>query len=153
MVAALLSGCVKTVGPLPIADPATASGASSRDVLPDPLRSLPPLTRVPTVSSPARPSYPEVSAVACAGYPSAERIISLLRGASMISSTRVTVRTGPLCAGSWQYTVIAVAGREPLQVLTKGVPESLTLVTAGTDVCTPEVRAAAPAGILTLTHC
>ena len=137
--------------PIIPADP--ANSASGRDDLPDPLRSLPSQTRVSTAQSSARPSHPEASAVACGGAPSTERIIALLRGMSMIPSAKVTVRTGPLCAGAWQYTVIVVAGREPLQVLTRGVPEALTLVTAGTDVCIPVVRASAPAGILTLTHC
>jgi hypothetical protein len=63
---------------------------------------------------------------------------------------RVTVRTGPLCAGDWQYTVLAVTGHEELQVVTRGKPTELELVTAGTDVCGVEVRAAAPPGIRTL---
>jgi hypothetical protein len=69
------------------------------------------------------------------------------------ASTAVTVRTGPLCAGTWQYSVLAVAGREPLQVLTKGAPGQLVFVTAGTNVCAVEVMIAAPPGILTAARC
>jgi hypothetical protein len=61
--------------------------------------------------------------------------------------------TGPLCAGSWQYTVMNVPGREALQVVTRGSGGALTVVTAGTYVCIPEVVGAAPAGIVSAAHC
>jgi hypothetical protein len=65
----------------------------------------------------------------------------------------VTVPIGPLCAGTWQYTVLTVTGREPLQVVSRGTPQALQLVSAGTDICSVELRAAAPPGILSVAHC
>jgi hypothetical protein len=65
----------------------------------------------------------------------------------------VSATVGPLCAGTWQYTVLSVADHEPMQVVTKGVPSSLTFVTAGTNVCTVDVRAAAPVALLSAANC
>jgi hypothetical protein len=105
-------------------------------------------------SASALPSFPDGYAVSCAGYPAVSRVIALLRGKQVIGrSASVTATVGPLCAGGWQYTVLAESGREPLQVVTQGKPASLVLVTAGTDVCTPLVRTQAPAGILAVVHC
>ena len=53
----------------------------------------------------------------------------------------------PQCAGTWQYSVVTVTGRDPLAVVTRGAPTALTLVTAGTNVCTIPVRTSAPPGI------
>ncbi|SBT49549.1 hypothetical protein [Micromonospora auratinigra] len=91
-------------------------------------------------------------AVPCSSGPSGDRVVALLRGPARVlpRGVRVTVGTGPLCAGGWQYTVLTVAGHEELQVVTEGRPTALKLVTAGTDVCSPEVRAAGPPGIRTL---
>jgi hypothetical protein len=61
--------------------------------------------------------------------------------------------TGPLCAGSWQYTVMNIPGREALQVVTRDSAGALTVVTAGTYVCIPEVVGAAPDGIVSAAHC
>ena len=58
-----------------------------------------------------------------------------------------------LCAADWQFTVVTETGREPLQVVTRGTPDSLSLVTAGTYVCTPTVRTQAPVGIISVAHC
>jgi hypothetical protein len=159
-----LTGCTKTVGPVALAPTEAPSSAADRDELPDPLRSRRSLPAArspsyPAIRSPspgrARPSFDEAAAVPCAGSPTGEQVIAALRRVAGLLPTTgtVTVRTGPLCAGSWQYTVVEVAGREPLQALTRGEPGALTVVTAGTDVCTVEVRAAAPAGILARTLC
>ncbi|MBM0278810.1 hypothetical protein JM949_27680 [Micromonospora sp. STR1s_6] len=72
------------------------------------------------------------------------------RAGVLPANVRVRVRTGPLCAGEWQFTVLEVTGHEELQVVTRGEPSAPALVTAGTDVCTIEVRATGPAGIRTL---
>lgn len=102
-----------------------------------------------TPSAPPAPTFAEFSAVDCAGRPSGSQVISFLRRTSRLlpSGARVTVTAGPLCAGEWQYTVLQVSGREPLQVVSSGAPDALRLVTAGTDVCSAEVRATAPYGI------
>ena len=68
--------------------------------------------------------------------------MALLRQRTGINASRAV--TGPLCSGDWHYTVVEVPDREPVQVITMG---SLTLMEAGTEVCTPEIRVRAPAGI------
>jgi hypothetical protein len=115
---------------------------------------------LPSLPSPARPSvspslsFPPGYAVSCAGHPQASRVISLLRNRQIIGrSASVVASVGPLCASDWQYTVVNEVGHEPLQVITRGRPTALTLITAGTDVCTPLVRTQAPPGILTVAHC
>ncbi len=93
-------------------------------------------------------------AVECAGRPSAAQVVALLwRTNALPVSVTPVVRDGPLCAGSWQYTVVVPAQREPLQVVTRGEPDALSLVTAGSSVCTVEVRTAAPTGIRIAAHC
>jgi hypothetical protein len=62
------------------------------------------------------------------------------------------VRFGPYCAGSWQLSIIGIVGEtadeeEQLLVVTSGRPAALTLIEAGTDVCTDRVEDDAPAGI------
>lgn len=124
-----------TTSPVP-PSPATPSAEPSQ------LRPAPHSPFVPTDAGPA---------VDCAGRPSGRQIVALLRRADILpAGVAATVRTPPLCAGTWQFTVIEVAGHEPLQVVTEGDPTRLRLVTAGTDVCTVQVRAAAPAGVRSL---
>lgn len=91
-------------------------------------------------------------ATACRNGPTGQRVVQLLRGRAGVlpANVRVQVRTGPLCAADWQFTVLTVTGHEELQVVTRGQPAAPTLVTAGTDVCTIEVRATGPAGIRAL---
>jgi len=95
------------------------------------------------------PSRSESIAVDCAGQPSGDQVIMLVRRTDgmLPSGARVVVAAAPRCAGRWQYTVIQISDREPLHVVTEGWPAALTLVTAGTDVCTIPVRIGAPPGI------
>jgi hypothetical protein len=114
--------------------------------------SAPPLGALPG-AGPTRPSAdPGLVAVTCPGEPSGSRIIGLVRGRGGLlpGNARVSVSNGPLCAAGWQFTTLNVAGYEPLQVVTRDRAGSLRLVTAGTDVCTVEVRVASPVGIQTL---
>ncbi|PZV95142.1 hypothetical protein SAMN05443287_10780 [Micromonospora phaseoli] len=110
----------------------------------------PPAGGLPGPNSPS--ADPGLVAVACPGDPSAQRIISLVRGRGGLLSqnAKVSARSGPLCAAGWQFTILDVTGYEPLQVVTRKQSGTLRLVTAGTDVCTAEVRVAGPAGIQTL---
>ncbi|MFV2102258.1 hypothetical protein [Micromonospora sp. LOL_024] len=147
--AALLSGCgeppeVRDGSPgLPTRAPTTTPSVSATPT-------APPVVGLPGPNSPT--ADPGLVAVACAGDPSAQQIINLVRGRGGLLSqnTKVTARTGPLCAAGWQFTILDVAGYEPLQVVTRDRAGTLRLVTAGTDVCTAEVRVAGPAGIQTL---
>ncbi|MEU8259748.1 hypothetical protein AB0C02_03880 [Micromonospora sp. NPDC048999] len=104
-----------------------------------------------TVAAPTRSPTTAPSAAPCGSGPSGDRVIAVLRAGRVLpENVRVTVRKGPLCAEGWQYTVLAMTGREELQVVTRTEPGALELVTAGTDVCSAEVRAAGPPGIRTL---
>jgi hypothetical protein len=127
--------------------------ATSAPATPDP----PPVTRTPTVAATAptptgSAGFGETVAVDCAGRPSGDQVVALLRRSTELlpAGAPVSVRVAPRCAGTWQYTVVQIPDREPLQVVTEGSPTSFSLVTAGTDVCTIPVRVAAPYGIRTL---
>jgi hypothetical protein len=138
----------------PTASPPTTSPPSA----PAPTTSpavAPPLV-LPTLPSPAptTPGFPEASTVGCAGRPGERQVVALVRAQGMLdAATSAKATVGPLCAGTWQYTILAVPQREPLQVVSQGPPTALVLVTAGTDVCTDAVRAQAPPGILAAAHC
>lgn len=127
-----------------VPSPKTASPTAS----PPPVASDLPPTAVPS----ATPTFGEATAVLCNGQPSGARVMSLLRNTSgMLRGETATVRSDtPLCAGDWQFTVIVVPDRDPLLVVTRGAPGSLTLVTAGTNVCNIPVRTSAPVGIRTV---
>lgn len=123
-----------------------------------PATDLPSIAVLPpgeTATASPLPSFAEEFAVPCAGYPSAGQVLALVRriGGLVPRTGTVPVAEGPLCAGDWQYTVFAVPGKEQLQVVSRGTPGHLTLVTAGTDVCTARVRAGAPAGIRNAAAC
>ncbi|MGC1212577.1 MAG: hypothetical protein WA890_15060 [Micromonospora sp.] len=117
-----------------------------------PSPSAPTVAPTTPAAPPLSPTPSDLVAVPCRSGPSGDRVIALLRGSAGVlpRTVRAKVRTGPLCAGGWQYTVLDVTGHEQLQVVTRGRPTALKLVTAGTDVCGVEVRAVAPLGIRTL---
>jgi len=115
-----------------------------------------PVPRPAATATPASPpvAFPTGYALPCGRYLDAAAVLAVLRTGRIVpSAATVAVTTGPYCSGQWQFTAFAVAGLGPLQVVTRGTPGALTLVTAGTDVCTPGVRAQAPAGILTVARC
>lgn len=121
---------------------------------PTPTTALP-STGVPTTTpappdTPASPTPGDAVAVTCQGEPSAAQVVALLRDGPLPRDVGTAVTTGPLCAGDWHYTMLTVIGHEALQVISRRDNGTLRLVTAGTDVCTIEVRAAAPSGIRTL---
>ncbi|MFF5070540.1 hypothetical protein ACFY2R_04820 [Micromonospora olivasterospora] len=121
------------------------------DASPTPAPSTPP-TATPPPLAPPTTAAPDLVATECRNGPSGDRVVALLRGTAGVlpRSAQVRVRRGPLCAGDWQYTVLRVTGHEELQVVTRRRPGALELVTAGTDVCTIEVRVAGPGGIRAL---
>lgn len=161
-----LAGCTRAVGPVPLS-PSPADTRTSDVPPPDPSLTIAPL---PSSTRSAGPSplatrssssswrataFPEGTAVSCGTNPSADRVLAALRRVPGLlpAGAAVTVRTGPLCAGTWQYTVIDVTDREPLQAITQGPADDLQFVTAGTNVCTAGVRSTAPYAIFVLAGC
>jgi hypothetical protein len=112
-------------------------------------------TPEPAGPTPTAGALPDAGASACAGRPSVGQVTTALRQDRNLRSSSGTPRvvTGPLCTGSWQYTVLDFPGNGVLQVVTRGSGDSLTVVTAGTYVCIPEVVGGAPAGIVSAAHC
>ncbi len=151
LLAVTLAGCgtppeLRQPAALPSTGP-TGPAASAAATPTGPTAPVTPPAAVP-------PTTPGSDLVAgpCRDGPSVDRVVALLRGPAGVLSGSVSVRAGdgPFCAGDWQYTVLRVTGHEELQVVTRGRPGDLELVTAGTDVCTIEVRVAGPPGIRAL---
>jgi hypothetical protein len=116
---------------------------------PVPTVTLPTTTRPTT--TPTRSLPP--GAPRCESGPSRPQVLAVIKDNPIIPPDKQPVVTaGPYCSGSWQFTVVGSAvadpeGDEPLLVVTTGRPDALTLVVAGTDVCTDRVEDDAPAGI------
>lgn len=105
-----------------------------------------------TPSPSAMPTpFPEYTAVDCAGRPGKDQVIALVRRETTINPGDAI--TPPLCAGTWQYTVLSVPGLDPVQVLTKTIPGGLALVAVGTDVCSLDIQHQAPIGIYRAASC
>jgi hypothetical protein len=149
-----LAGCASRVpaveAPTRSAAPPTTEPPTTTAALPPPVLPLP--STLPSAPSPT--GFAEGTVASCAGKPAVDKVIALVRAKGIVDGTgTVSAQVGPLCAGTWQYTILVVPGREPLQVVTEGQPTALVLVTAGTDVCTDQVRASAPVGIVAAAHC
>jgi hypothetical protein len=140
----------------PIRDPnARPPSPSGPDSPTEPPITRPPLlpTETPT-SSPSSSGFSGLVAVACNGKPTGQQVVDVVRRAGALrADARPTVKRGPLCAGTWQFTELTVPGLDPMDVVTRGAPNALTLVTAGTDPCTPKVRVEAPQGIKAVLGC
>jgi hypothetical protein len=151
-----VAGCSSTAAPAgaPLLAPPSWSPT------PQPVVAAPPSIGSSTAGSMATsspsstPSFAAATAVDCAGHPTAAQVLATLRSRGVLSTNiNATARIGPLCADTWQYTVLVITGREPLQVITQGAPGSLILITAGTDVCSTQVQTQAPIGIVTAAQC
>ena len=131
---------------VPVPSPSTVP-TTGRPVIPLPL---------PSATTPgAEATFAENYAVACLGRPSGDQVIAMLRATTKLlpRTGTIAVPTGPLCAGNWQYTILTVTGKDPLQVVTQGAPKAMKLVTAGTNVCSVDVRTHAPVGIIAAARC
>ncbi len=130
----------------------SSQGAPVPQVSADPPTSNAPpsLTRRPVPSATYTP-WPEYTAVDCAGRPTKDQVAEVVRRDTNIDPGAVIA--GPLCAGTWQYTVFAVPERDPVQVLTKTTATGLDLVAAGTDVCSLDIEHQAPSGIYAAANC
>ncbi|WP_430784871.1 hypothetical protein [Actinoplanes sp. G11-F43] len=108
-------------------------------------------TRTTTTTPPATSPTPTPShAPPCTGEPTGEQIVTLIREHPAVPDGTLAVSAGPLCSGDWSFTTVGKAGAEPLSVVTSGTGTELTVVTLGTDVCNPQVKAQAPVGIRVL---
>ena len=127
--------------------------------VPVPSPSIAPTTDGPTLPVATSPTvtatFSETYYVACLGNPSGDQVIAALRAKTKLlpKTGTITVTTGPLCSGTWQYTIVQAPAKEPLVVVTKGTPTALQIITAGSDVCTIPVRTQAPAGLLAAARC
>ncbi|MDO3705627.1 hypothetical protein Q3W71_28555 [Micromonospora sp. C28SCA-DRY-2] len=153
LVAGLLAGCgtppeLRTASPGPVSTPGRTAAPAPTGTAPAPVGP----TGLPGLGTPTPTTDPGLVAVACANGPTGARVIDLVRGRGGVlpRDVRVRVSSGPLCAAGWHYTILDVTGHEQLQVVTRGSGSAPRLVTAGTDVCTAEVRAAGPPGIRNL---
>lgn len=132
--------------------PAPYPAGTTSPTGPTPSAPAPPPEPTPTASP--VPSFAEDPAVGCDGHPGRGEMITVLRTEGLLAAGAIArVTRGPLCAGSWQYAVVSVPDRDPLQVVTRGTPDALVLVATGTDVCTVEVRVNAPLGVRTAASC
>jgi hypothetical protein len=102
-----------------------------------------PATTLPTTTAGPAPSY----APRCTGQPTGPQIVALAKSSPAVPDGNLAVLDGPYCAGGWSFTTVGMTGEEPLSVVATGTGTALELVTAGTDVCNPTVKARAPAGI------
>lgn len=147
-VALLAAGCGT---PPELNPPGTTVPRPSATASPTPTPStLPPSPPAPSSPGPTATSgFPDSPAVACSGRPSGDQVITLLKRRELLASSyRGRVTVGPMCAGTWQWSVLDTSNG-PLEAVTEIRGNTLRLVTAGTNVCSIEVRAAAPAGIRT----
>jgi hypothetical protein len=109
-------------------------------------------TTAPTEKSPTpTPSH----AATCAAAPTRAQILALIKGKPGMPSKPLEVFEGPFCSGPWSFTTVEVTGQnqdeqDPLMVVATGTGSALTLIAAGSDVCTDQVQSAAPPGIRVL---
>jgi len=131
--------------------PAPSPAGSSTPDFPPGYTPQPTVTPTRTASpSPSLSPFPLYTTVACGSRVTADQVINLVKNQTSIRPSGAI--TGPLCAGTWQYTELQVPDREPVQVVTV-TRDSLKLVAVGTDVCTAEVKLQAPSGITTAAGC
>jgi hypothetical protein len=100
---------------------------------------------------PARPT--PTHAPKCTGSPTSAQILALVKGLDSIPpAASLEVAEGPFCAGGWSFTTVTIAGSDSddLMVLTTGANGTLTLFSAGSDVCSTKVQTGAPPGVRVL---
>jgi hypothetical protein len=163
---ALLSGCGEPPQPLPTSPPYVTSQAQ---IPPGQV----PTAALPTGLPPAYPGYPAPTTTAtnapltksptptpshaakCRTAPTGPQVLALIKGKPGIPNDPLRIDEGPFCAGDWSFTTVEITGKnaddvEPLLVVATGKGTTLTLVAAGSDVCTGPVQTGAPAGIRVL---
>jgi hypothetical protein len=161
---ALLAGCGSPPQPLPTAPPepvgsgplpsASAGPPSPIGGYPTLQPTIPTIPGVPTFTTRPVPTTtpPPSPAPRCTGGPTRPQVLAVIKGRAGMPEEELAVTQGPYCSGSWQFTIVGIAGSsddlvEPLLVVTTGRPSALRVVEAGTDVCTDRVSDDAPPGI------
>jgi hypothetical protein len=149
----LLSACRHSEDSAP--PPPAPSLLSQEPLFPVPAPTTAAPSRTPARSaSPSPAGFSDQYVTYCNGKPSGEQVIAAVRRTrDNLPASGVHVQKAPVCSGMWQYTVLTVADSEPLRVVTKGDPAALTVVTAGTDPCTAEVRLNAPPAFVAAVDC
>jgi hypothetical protein len=133
----------------------TVPGGPIVPVVPVVPTTLPPGGRIPTyppvtTTAPTTVPTPTPSPAAkCTHGPSKAQVLAVVEGKPGIPDEDLDVNSGPFCSGDWQFTELGIKGKDddevdPLLVVTKGKPSSLTLVEAGADVCSDRVQKDAP---------
>ena len=158
-----VSGSLPAGGLAPSAAPTTAwSAPAMTTALPGygtpPAVTLPtttgpttvPTSRTPTTPATTSPSPTPSQAARCTGEPTGPQVIEVARREPAVPDQNLVVVDGPYCSGLWSFTMIGMTGEESISVVTTGTGSTLALVTAGTDVCNPRVKAEAPPGIRVL---
>jgi hypothetical protein len=109
-----------------------------------------PVTTLPTTVPTSPPPSP---AGRCTSGPTKLQVLAVVKDRPGIPANQdLQVTEGPYCAKTWQFAIVGIVGQdaeevEPLLVVTSGTPSALTLIEAGTDVCTDRVQDDAPPGI------
>jgi hypothetical protein len=134
-----------TGGPTPptIYTPPVATPPYTYPTLPRATATTRPPTTLPTLPTGPAPSH----APRCTGEPTGAQILAKAKTSAAVPDQNVTVTDGPYCAGGWSFTTLGMPEAEPLSVIAIGSGATLELVTVGTDVCNPTVKAQAPTGI------
>jgi hypothetical protein len=106
-----------------------------------------PVTKSPTPT----PSH----AAKCRTAPTGPQVLAVLKKTPGIPSDPLRIDEGPFCSGDWSFTTVEIIGKnaddvEPLLVVATGKGTTLTVVAAGSDVCTGPVQSGAPPGIRVL---
>lgn len=115
---------------------------------------VPSLLPPPSTTRASASGFSEYVATSCNGRPSANQVIAAVRPKlNLAANVQVTVTSQPTCAGTWQYTVLSVPNHEPVHVVTRGDPASLTVVAAGSNPCIAAVRVSAPSGLRSVLGC
>jgi hypothetical protein len=175
---ALLTACGSPPQPLPTSPPYTAASAAPSSFgpalptlgqslptlgqpLPTPTGAMPyPTYAVPTVATTTNlatrsPTPTPAHAAKCTGQPTGAQILTLIKGEDGVPGDPLSIYQGPFCSGVWSFATVEVTGKnedevEPLMVIATGKGNTLTLVAAGSEVCTDPVQTGAPPSIRVL---
>jgi hypothetical protein len=135
---------------------ATVPGLPTGGLPPATVPYVPPATLPPVITTRPTATVPTTPAASpaprCRRGPTAAQLLAVLHGLPGIPDEELKLVDGPYCSGSWQFGQVQIADVDPdsaeqLFVVTTGTPSKLTVIEAGTDVCSTKVQTSAPVGI------